>query len=393
VTNSEKSPQMRILPMLRILCFCLGILLLTSADLWSKEKEIVLENHVYYVIHPNGKKVNIVSSRAPGGPWIEVVFSPDSTYVTYTADNGTGFEGQGRDLYYCRTDGSERTVVLCTSAGIHDLNWLRTGEKQYIVFVEWESGGKDVGLVKAYDFDEARTVFDTAALNLIRIGDTPKLLVNAFLFRDQMAYVLDLSKIPFATFNLDSLGKIESDTIRIRCTHAVLQHRAPELTGRWVGFIPTYWPHEPYNVSKYIDLVPNSVEFTRLSCLVPSPNDRFVGFSATGRRFTCNGILDTKTHKTHALRFFLGSFDGQPCWSPNSEYVAFINLVGGRGKYINVFSIDSVLSSKNPMIIKKNFERPTDKSFEICFSPDSDTLYYEASGWGKPDSGKLTIRR
>jgi hypothetical protein len=45
------------------------------------------------------------------------------------------------------------------------------------------------------------------------------------------------------------------------------------------------------------------------------------------------------------------------------------------------------------MIIKKNFERPTDKSFEICFSPDSDTLYYEASGWGKPDSGKLTIRR
>ncbi len=384
---------MKILRKFRILLFLLAVFLLTNADLWSKGKEILLENRVYYVIHPNGEKVNIVSSQALGGPQIEIIFSPDSSYVAYTAYNGTGFEGQGRDLHYCRTDGSEGTVVLSTSAGIHDLNWLKTGEKQYIVFVEWESGGQDMGLVKVYDFVEARTVFDTVALDLIRIGDTPKLLVNAFLFRDQKAFMLDLSNIPFTTSNLDSLGKIESDTTRFWCTHAELQHRAPELIGRWVGFIPTYWPHEPYNVSDYIELVPNSVEFKRLSCLIPSPNGHFLAFSATGSRFTCNGILDTKTHKTHALRFFLGSFDGQPCWSPNGEYVAFINLVGGHGKYINVFSIDSVLSSKNPMIIKKNFERPTDKSFEICFSPDSDTLYYEASGWGKPDSGKFTIRR
>jgi hypothetical protein len=384
---------MRISQLFRILIFTLSIFLLMNIALWSRGKEIVLENHNYYVIHPNGEKVSIVSSQAPGGPWIEVIFSPDSSYVAYTADNGTGWEGQGRNLYYCKTDGGERTLVLSTSAGIDALSWVKTDEKQYIVFVQLAGGAEDMGHPNVYDFEKHQIVFDTLGLGLVRIGNTPKFLVNDFLFSEKKAFVLDLSKVPFRISSLDSFPKTESDTSRLWCAYAVLQQTEPELRRAPVQFIPASWPQDPYNKSEYIDLVDTYPEFNRLSCLVPSPNGRFVAFSATGSRFTCNGILDTKTHKTHALRFFLGTFDGEPCWSPNSEYVAFINLVDSRNKFINVFSIDSVLNSKYPMIAKKEFERPTAKSLKICFSSNSDTLYYEVPGGFRDESGQFIIRR
>lgn len=379
--------------MTKILVFVLGILFLTYAELWSRGKEIVLENDMYYVVYPDGKKVSIVSSRSPGGPLVEIIFSSDSSYVAYTADNGTGWEGQGRDLYYCKIDGSERTIVLSTSAGIGGLSWVKTEEKQYIVFGQLAGRAEDMGHVKVYDFEKHQIVFDTLGLGLVRIGNTATFLVNDFLFSEKKAFVLDLSKIPFRISSLDSLPKTESDTSRLWCEDAILQQTSPELRRAPVQFIPEYWPHNPYNKSDYIDLVRIYPEFNRLSCLVPSPDGRFVAFSATGARFTCNGLLDTETHKTHALRFLLGTFDGQPCWSPNSDYIAFINLVDSRNKFINVFSIASVLNSKYPMTTKKEFERPTAKSFKICFSSNSDTLYYEVPGGFKDESGQIIIRR
>lgn len=375
--------------MSKFLVFALGILFLTYAELWSKGKEIVLENDIYYVIYPDGKKVSIVSSEALGGSPIEVVFSPDSNYVVYIASNGGGFEGEGRDLYYCKTDSSERTLVVSTSAGIGGLNWIKTVEKQYIVFLQ---GIEDMGHVRVYDFDKHRMVFDTVGLGLVRIGNTATFLVNDFLFSEKKAFVLDLSKTPFVISKLDSLRGIGSDTSETRCAHASIG-QAPEPGWRWVGFVPPDWPHRPYNVSDYIDLVFRQCEFTRLSTLVPSPNNRFVAFSATGAKFTCNGILDTETHKPYALRFFLGTFDAWPCWSSSSKYVAFINPVDFHNKFINVFSIDSILNSKYPMVADKKFECPADKYIKTCFSSDSDTLYFEVTGCGKVESGELTLRR
>jgi hypothetical protein len=380
------------LPTFRILVFCLAIVFSTNAALWSRGKEIVWEDYWYYVLHPNGEKVAIVSARTGGEPRVEVVFSPDSNYLAYTEGNGTGWEGSGRDLRYCKTDGSQRTLMLSTEDGIRDLNWVKARDKQYIVFTQWGSG-EAMGHVKVYDLDKHNTVFDTLGMYLVRIGDTARFLVNSYLVSEKMAYILDVSEPQFKISSLSSFAKPEFDTSRFRCAEATLQQTAPELRIAPVGFIPAYWPHDLYDKSKYIDLVRKAFEFKRLSCLVPSPNRRFVAFSATGARFTCNGILDTKVQKPHALRFFLGRFDGQPCWSPNSDYVAFINLVDSRNKFINVFSINSVLNSKYPMITKKEFERPTAKSFKICFSSNSDTLYYEVPGGFRDESGQIIIRR
>lgn len=379
-------------PTFRILVLCLAIAFSTNADLWSRGKEIVWEDYWYYVLHPNGEKVAIVSARTGGEPRVEVVFSPDSNYLGYTEGNGTGWEGSGRNLCYCKTDGSQRTLMLSTEDGIRDLNWVKARDKQYIVFTQWGSG-EAMGHVKVYGFDKHNTVFDTLGMYLVRIGDTARFLVNSYLVSEKMAYILDVSEPQFRISSLDSFAKPEFDTSRFRCAEATLQQTAPDLRAAAVGFIPAYWPHDFHDKSEYIDLVRKSSEFKRLNCLVPSPDGRFMAFSATGGRFTCNGILETKTHKTHALRFFLGTFDGQPCWSPNSEYVAFINLVGGHGKYINVFSINSVLTSKSPMIAQEEFDRPTDMYFVICFSLDSHTLSFDVTGGRRPNLGEITIRR
>jgi hypothetical protein len=378
--------------MTKILVFVLGILFLTYTELWSKGKEIVLEDNWYYVIQPSGEKVSIVSTWTGGEPPIEVIFSPDSNYVAYTASNGTGFEGEGRDLFYCKTDGSEKNLVLSSNTSIRYLYWVRVAQKNYILFDQWGSQ-EGLGHVRVYDFVKHLMVFDTLGTSLVRIGDTAKFLVSDYLFSWSIAYILDLNKGIPRTYGFEATGEFGSDSGRTNCAYSTIKRTVPELRVAPVGFIPPYWPHDSYNVSDYIDLVRKAFEFTRLTCLVSSPSTRFLAFSATGERFTCNGILDTKTQKTHALRFFLGTFDGQLCWSPDGEYVAFINLVDSRNKFINVFSIDSVLNSKYPMITKKEFERPTAKSFKICFSLNSDTLYYEVPGGFRDESGQIIIRR
>jgi len=153
---------MRLLPLFRIFVFWLGILVLTNADLWSRGKEIILEDDWYYVLHPSGEKAAIVSTRTGGEPRVEVVFSPDSNCLAYTEGNGTGWEGSGRDLCYCKTDGSQRILMLSTEDGIRDLNWVKARDKQYIVFTQWGSG-EAMGHVKVYDFDKHNMVFDTLA--------------------------------------------------------------------------------------------------------------------------------------------------------------------------------------------------------------------------------------
>ncbi|MCK4384771.1 MAG: hypothetical protein KAW52_00770 [candidate division Zixibacteria bacterium] len=386
---------MRILSLFRILTFWLSLLFLTNADLWSRGKEIVLEDYWYYVTHPDGKKVSIVSTRTGSSPRVEVIFSPDSSYVAYTADNLLGWEGQGRDLCYCKTDGSERTVILSSTASIRELNWVKMSEKQYIVFVQWALGFEGMGHVKVYDIDSKEIVFDTLGSQLRRIGSSAQLLVGDYPFSEKRAYTLDLEKIVPRASKFDSAAEAVANTAFRPCAYVSDVQTTFEAEEVVVGFIPEAWPHYPYNESRYIDLVPDWPEFTRVTSYVLSPNHRFVAFSATGKRFTCNGVIDKKTNKTYPLRFFLSSFDGEPCWSPNSQYVAFINLAGDYLKYINVFSMDSVLSFKYPMIAQTKFNSAKDKLFKICFSPDSDTLYCDVDrfGRGKVTTEKIIIRR
>lgn len=96
--------------------------------------EIILENGFYYVVQPNGEKVAIVSEQEPFA-LNKVKLSPDRQYVVYTTANGLGFESEGRDLFYCKTDGTERTFLHKFETHIDDWIWMTKGKRKFLIVI------------------------------------------------------------------------------------------------------------------------------------------------------------------------------------------------------------------------------------------------------------------
>jgi hypothetical protein len=118
----------------------------TIGPIFAQEKkpEIILENGIYYCLQPNGEKVMIVRELEYGGN-NKAKLSPDGKYVVYTTTNGLGFEGEGRDLFSCKTDGSERTFLHKFVYGINYWIWVSKGTKKFII-VAGGQGGETSGI-------------------------------------------------------------------------------------------------------------------------------------------------------------------------------------------------------------------------------------------------------
>lgn len=96
--------------------------------------EIILENGFYYVVQPNGEKVAIVGEQEPFA-LNKAKLSPDGRYVVYTTSNGLGFECEGRDLFYCKTDGTERTFLHKFETHIDDWIWITKGKRKFLIVI------------------------------------------------------------------------------------------------------------------------------------------------------------------------------------------------------------------------------------------------------------------
>lgn len=100
----------------------------------SNKPEIILENGLYYVIQPNGEKVAIIGEQEPYA-FNTAKLSPDGKYVVYTTANGLGFESEGRDLFYCKTDGTESTFLHKFETHIDDWIWITKGKRKFLIVI------------------------------------------------------------------------------------------------------------------------------------------------------------------------------------------------------------------------------------------------------------------
>jgi hypothetical protein len=100
----------------------------------SDTPEIILENGFYYVVQPNGEKVAIVSEEEPNA-LNKAKLSPDRQYVVYTTANGLGFESEGRDLFYSKTDGTEQTFLHKFETHIDDWIWMTKGKRKFLIVI------------------------------------------------------------------------------------------------------------------------------------------------------------------------------------------------------------------------------------------------------------------
>ncbi len=98
--------------------------------------KIILENGYYYTQLETGEKFEIVKQV----DWAlnKIVFSPDGKYLAYTTSNWLGFENEGRDVYYCKVDGTERTFLHKFELSVDTLLWCSSEGRDFIFVVSWD---------------------------------------------------------------------------------------------------------------------------------------------------------------------------------------------------------------------------------------------------------------
>jgi hypothetical protein len=154
--------------------FLLVVLILLSAPFSnlraeSDIPEIILENRFYYVVQPNGEKVAIVSEEEPNA-LNKAKLSPDRQYVIYTTANGLGFESEGRDLFYCKTDGTERTFLHKFETHIDDWIWMTKGKRKFLIVIGKECmTGSGIWVL---DFNQKQLLLNFPEDSVEKIGNS-----------------------------------------------------------------------------------------------------------------------------------------------------------------------------------------------------------------------------
>lgn len=85
---------------------------------------------------PTGEEYKIVKQV----DWAlnRVTLSPDEKYVAYTTSNWLGFENEGRDVFYCKVDGSERTFLHKFQSSMDTLIWIFSEGRDFICAASWD---------------------------------------------------------------------------------------------------------------------------------------------------------------------------------------------------------------------------------------------------------------
>jgi hypothetical protein len=135
----------------------------------SNTPEIILENGFYYVVQPTGEKVRIVERLVPGS-LNKAKLSPGGQYVLYTAGNGLGFEGEGRDLFYCKLDGTARTFLCKFEMGLDDWIWLTKDKKDFLIVIN--RGSMEGSGVWVLDLNKKKLLLNSSGRDVEKIEGT-----------------------------------------------------------------------------------------------------------------------------------------------------------------------------------------------------------------------------
>jgi hypothetical protein len=154
----------------------------------SSNLKIIRENRRYYVLFPDSNKVEIVKDHEGGADNITIL-SPDSKYVFYTDGNDISFESSGKDLYSCKSDGSDRVFLRRIGESVRNAYWINKEGHNYIVFSE-VGAGSGYQSTDILDLDNRKILEKFEDWELKRISDS-----ECFTIRDYSRKVLEGTKI------------------------------------------------------------------------------------------------------------------------------------------------------------------------------------------------------
>ena len=343
--------------------YILLFLLLTCGAVYSEQSnvKIVLEDGYYYTQLENGEKYQIVKQQEP---WAinKIVISPDQEFVAYTAANGLGFECEGRDVFYCRIDGSEKTFLHRFQNCVNTLLWQSLDRKSFIFVIPKNCETYPVE-VQVIDFQSKQVIFSFVGDSLGEIRGTdcnkvyyqgkPPLMGRKIVCLRDLLYIKEPDSINVGFFTSWSTGDIYVSTQ----TDPVLKlSDLPELSrplGKKFGeFLKGRYFYIPFIFSTPL-------------------NNRivFIGDAETLGLF---GVFDLNEKKLLSLDYSDDQKFLNANWSPDGSRFAVIRMSNWQ-KYIDFYEVDE----KGEVDLIKTYRVPTDQPLsDFRWSDDSKKFYY-----------------
>jgi hypothetical protein len=297
------------------ICFLL-IILTTAAfvgfpisSVKSQNLKIIRENRRFYVLYPNGKKVEIVKEHEGGADNV-VVLSPDAKYVFYTDATGIGFESSGKDLFYCKPDGTGRTFLHKLGGDVEHVNWIKKNGHTYLLFLE-VLGGAGVATIDLFDFDQRKMLLKMKGWGLERIEES-----DCFILKDELGNLKKGTNIC-----LDSLLSIsDPDKYNIEVYAGYGEPNLLFLSTRREAFLnpESSWPDAPNE-----SLV--RAFYGELGQCCPSPFGTKNAFCINMDTKSWIGVLNNKRNKFQFLDSInVGEYKYNFVWSNNDRFLGFV---------------------------------------------------------------------
>jgi len=284
-----------------------AFLLLAISTAIPQDLKIVKEKRTFYVLFPDSSKVKIVKDQGCGARDVAVL-SPDSKYVFYTDCTGIGFESSGKDLFYCKPDGTERTFLHKTYGSVSNIAWVNRDRHLYLLFYELYAGEVE-GFVDVYDFENRRMILRIEARGLQRIGDTECFEIEKELKRPPV----------HSTICLDSLLALSNpDEYELRVYHGYGFPNVLYLSIRREPFL---------NPDVYWDQIPEYAEiyYGGLGQCFPSRWKRRTVHCVNMDSKSWVGVLNNKTNVFQfSDSMTVGEYKYNFAWSDCDRFLAFV---------------------------------------------------------------------
>lgn len=318
-------------------------MLFATAIVKPQDLEIVKEKRTFYVQFPDSSRVKIVKDE--GGARDAVVLSPDYKYVFYTQRSGIGFESSGKDLFYCKPDGTERTFLHKIYGNANNVNWMKRNGHNYILFVEVH-GGEGVATLDVFDFDNRRMILKIEGWwNLERIEDSECFTV-----------MRDIGELKRGSeICLDSLLSLsDPDGCNIEVYEGWSYPRLLFLSTRREAFLKpgAFWPDVP-------DEKMAKEYYGGLGQSFPSPHKRRSIYCINLDTESWMGILNNETSRFQFSDSISGGeYKYNFAWSDDGRFLGFVKSLPEDYEEIVVLEFlgDSSYATKKEIRLKQNQE-------------------------------------
>lgn len=322
--------------------------------------KIVSCDDYYCTQMPTGEEYKIVKQVDWGSN--KVTLSPDEKYVAYTTSNWLGFENDGRDVFYCKVDGSERIFLHKFQICVHTLLWESFDGRGYI-FVVPKNCGIGPAEIQVIDCQSKNVVFTCAGDSLGEIPGTD-------------CYQVYYNGKP---------SEAEKQKICLRDLQAIKEPDSLNLRffigwGNWDVYISTQRDQilrfdELSKSTREQDQALRSVMWNEpfaLSKIIPNQKNNSIVFFGNDKTSGFFGVVDTENKKlllfdkTDSAKFSNAS------WSPDGAHFAVIRLSTWQ-EYIDFYRIND--KGKVDLIRTKSMTGNGQLS-DFKWSSDSKTFYF-----------------